>query len=534
MALSPLGPVASSFFRDNHEIAAIMGPVGSAKSTASGLRIVRHALEQAPHNGIRYSRFAIVRNTGPQLNDTTIKTWLGLFPENVYGKFSATSKTHRWRFRPQGSEYLIDAEFMFRALDDEDDVSKLLSFDVTGMWFNELREINPAIIAQAGRRCGRYPGAALGGCTWHGWIGDTNPWAATSDFHEMFVSNPRVGYQFFKQPGGMDEGAENLANLAQTPQTLELPWNDPRRQEQGRSYYVDALRDYSKTDGDMYVHCKYGAERTGKPVYTSYDDNAHCKKFELLSDGKFVPVLIGYDNTGRHPAALISQRTAAGQWRVRFEFCAAGMGMVEHARELKRFLTEKIPNFRIVKITCDPAGKAKDSNELDMRMVVAREFPGVSVVNARTNDVETRVEAVDGAMRRLVNGEPAIIIHPDCKILRSACINKYRYRKLKIAGEERYTETPEKVTPYGDIADALQYLLLGGGEGRLNSGGDPAKEVRWPEDGASIVIGNPEPRGQKEMRDSAMLMGMGQELRRPRNPFDMNKPRGWNPLGVKD
>ena len=49
--------------------------------------------------------------------------------------------------------------------------------------------------------------------------------------------------------------------------------------EQGRSYYVDALRDYSKNDGDMYVHCKYGAERTGKPVFTSYDDNAHCSEF---------------------------------------------------------------------------------------------------------------------------------------------------------------------------------------------------------------------------------------------------------------
>ena len=81
-----------------------MGPVGSAKSTGAACRIVRHAYEQAPHNGIRYTRFAIVRNTGPQLVDTTIKTWLKLFPENVYGKFSTTSKTHRWRFRPDGAK----------------------------------------------------------------------------------------------------------------------------------------------------------------------------------------------------------------------------------------------------------------------------------------------------------------------------------------------------------------------------------------------------------------------------------------------
>ena len=530
MALNPLGPVASEFYLDNSEIAAIMGPVGSAKSTAAAMRLVRHAYGQAPYHGIRYSRWAIVRNTGPQLTDTTIKTWLKLFPENIYGKFSVTTKTHRWRFKPQGSKELVDAEFIFRALDDEDDVANLLSLEVTGMWFNELREINTSILAHAGRRAGRFPGADLGGCTWRGWIGDTNPWAYTSDLHEMFVSDPRIGYKFFKQPGGMEPEAENLENLEQTPETVVLPWNDPRRRTQGRTYYINALRDFSKNDGDMYVHCKYGAERTGKPVFTSYDDNAHCTKFETLPG---VALRIGYDNTGRHPAAVIAQRTPEGQWRVRYDFCGHDMGMKEHAAELRRFLAEKYPEGnQIERITCDPAGAAKDSGDLDMRMIVAFAFPGVSVVNARTNDPPTRIEAVDGAFRRLVNGEPAILIHPDCKTLRSACINKYKYRKLKVSGEERYTETPEKVTPYSDVADALQYLMLGGGEGRLGSGG--TKEVRWPEGGESIVLGGGEPRGQKEMRESAVLAGAAQEIRRPQTPFDMMKPRGWNPLGIRD
>jgi hypothetical protein len=506
MALNPLGPVASAFYLDNSEVAAIMGPVGSAKSTAAACRIVRHAYEQSPHNGIRHSRWAIVRNTGPQLNDTTIKTWLKLFPENIYGKFATTSKTHRWRFIPKGSKEIIDAEFIFRALDDEDDVANLLSLEVTGMWFNELREINTTILAHAGRRAGRYPGADLGGCTWRGWIGDTNPWAATSDLHEMFVADPRQGYAYFKQPGGMEPDAENLENLEQTPQTIALPWNDPKRREQGRTYYINGLRDYSKTDGDMYVHCKYGASRDGKPVFVSYDDNAHIKSFELLQwqeHPKAIPVtplLIGYDNTGRNPAAVIGQKTEDGQWRIAYEFCAEGMGMKQHAKALKAFLAQMVPNYQIKKITCDPAGKAKGADDLDMRMIIALEFPGVPVLNARTNDPATRIEAVDGLFRRMVNGEPAIWIHPRCKILRTACINKYRYRKLKISGEDRYTETPDKITPYADVADGLQYLALGGGEGRLNSG-TPADQQPppWPTDGAAIT---------------------------------MNKPKGWNPLGV--
>jgi hypothetical protein len=488
MALSPLGPIAGAFCLDNHEVAVIMGPVGSAKTTAAAMRLARHAFEQEPYEGVARTRFAIVRNTGPQLHDTTMKSWFKLFPtDNKYRKYTSTTKTQTWKFRPNGSKHVIHAEFIFRALDDEDDVANLLSLEVTGFWFNELREINTEILAHAGRRAGRYPGADLGGCTWRGWIGDTNPWAATSDLHEMFVANKRPGYEFFKQPGGMDPNAENLENLEQTRETLLLPWNDPRRREQGRTYYINALRDYNKYDADVYVHCKYGLSRTGKPVFVSYDDNAHCKPFELLKtpDGA-VPLLIGYDNTGRNPAAAISQKTEAGQWRIRYEFIGEGMGMKAHAAELARFLAEKIPKYRIEKITCDPAGQAKGADDLDMRMIVSRQFPGVPVLNARTNDPATRIEAVDGTMRRLVNGEPAILIHPDCKTLRAACIHKYQYRKLKIAGEERYTETPDKIPPYADIADALQYLMLGGGEGRVGAGVG-GKEVRWPVDGRAIT-----------------------------------------------
>lgn len=503
MALAPLGPIAGAFCLDNHEIAAIMGPVGSAKTTAAALRMARHGFEQEPYEGIARTRFAIVRNTGPQLTDTTMKSWFKLFPtDNKYRKYTSTTKTQVWRFQPAGMKHMLHAEFIFRALDDEDDVANLLSLEVTGFWFNELREINTEILAHAGRRAGRYPGADLGGCTWRGWIGDTNPWAATSDLHEMFVADPRPGYKFFKQPGGMEPDAENLENLEQTRETLLLPWNDPRRREQGRTYYINALRDYKKSDADMFVHCKYGASRSGKPVHEAYDDNAHCKSFEILKatdrhGGKpYVPIKIGYDNTGRNPAAIIAQRTDAGQWRLRYEFCADGMGMKAHAQALRRFLEEKIPDYRIERITCDPAGQAKDSGEIDMRQIVQAAFPGVSVVNARTNDVDTRVAAVDDVLRRLVNGEPAVLLHPDCRILRTAWLSKYQYRKLKIAGEERFTETPDKVTPYADIADAVQYLFLGGGEGRVTSDG-VGKEVQWPKDNRAITPRAPDPKSQQ-------------------------------------
>jgi hypothetical protein len=50
-------------------------------------------------------------------------------------------------------------------------------------------------------------------------------------------------------------------------------------------------------------------------------------------------------------------------------------------------------------------------------------------------------------------------------MLIAACDGGYHYRKLKVAGAEVYSEVPEKDS-YSNPADALQYLLLGAGEGR--------------------------------------------------------------------
>ncbi|MDE2097033.1 MAG: hypothetical protein KGL39_07290 [Patescibacteria group bacterium] len=479
-----LAPTAGKYYLDNSDVACIMGPIGSGKTVASELRLQRHAFEQPPApDGVRYSRWGIVRNTHPQLQRNTMESWFQMFPKFRKGshQWVSTKKMHVWNFAlPDKTR--VHAEFVFAALDDEDAVADLMGLEVTGFWFNELRLLDPLVVAQAATRAGRYPNKAMGGCKWWGWIADTNPWSSTSEYHSRFVVSKPDGWAFFRQPGGMDPAAENLANLPG-----------------GREYYVKALSTLPAHEVDTLIHCKYGVSRDGRPVYVSYDDNFHCQQFELAADGGVVPILIGYDDTGRNPAAVVSQKTRDGQWRVRYEFCGQGIGMKAHAAALRRFLAEKIPQYKIQRITCDPAGRAKGADDLDMRMIIQREFPGVSVLNARTNDVATRIEAVDGTMRRNVNGAPAVVIHPDCKNLREACIAKYHYRKLKLAGEERFTEVPEKVSPYADVADALQYLLLGGGEGRINSDG-MSKEPQWPANGAAITPKAPEVKDQERGR----------------------------------
>ena len=71
----PPGPVSRAFMKSEKFVRGIMGPYGSGKSTACVMEVIRRAQQQkAGTDGIRRSRWAVVRNTYPELKTTTIKT----------------------------------------------------------------------------------------------------------------------------------------------------------------------------------------------------------------------------------------------------------------------------------------------------------------------------------------------------------------------------------------------------------------------------------------------------------------------------
>ena len=76
----PDGEVLKTFMKGKSFFRGIRGPVGSGKSVACCVEVFRRSLEQKKNkDGIRKSRWAIIRNTNPQLRTTTIKTWLDWF-----------------------------------------------------------------------------------------------------------------------------------------------------------------------------------------------------------------------------------------------------------------------------------------------------------------------------------------------------------------------------------------------------------------------------------------------------------------------
>ncbi len=137
-------PVIYDFIQSNAFVQGLMGPVGSGKSYGCCGKIFIKAVQQKPSpiDNIRYSRWAVVRNSYPMLKTTTIKTWLDLFPESTFGPMLWTPPiTHHIRLPERDGAPGLDLEVIFLALDQPKDVRKLLSLELSGAWVNEAREL---------------------------------------------------------------------------------------------------------------------------------------------------------------------------------------------------------------------------------------------------------------------------------------------------------------------------------------------------------------------------------------------------------
>lgn len=440
-------PTGTLFHYDDSFVRGVMGPVRSGKSTMMSVELMRRAHEQQPGpDGVRRSRWAIIRNTYRELEDTTLKTWLDWHPEDRFGSFNKNSMSHRIRTKD------LDAEFLFRALDKPKDIAKMLSLELTGGWINEAREIPKAILDTLTDRVGQYPAKKDGGCTWRGVVMDTNPPDEDHWWYKLAEEEAPLNWRFFRQPGGILEvkgaflpnpDAENIGNLTE-----------------GHDYYLTRLAGKAKDYIRVYYCGQYGFVVEGKPVHPDYVDATHCPG-EYFRPSPRLPIIVGLD-FGLTPAAVFLQKLALGRWIAFDELCGNDIGAKRFGRSLKRHINAHYPNFKF-EFWGDPAGDDRaQTDEETVYQVLAT--VGIDAVPVFTNDVTVRREALAEPLRRLVDGKPAFMISPQCKTLRKGLAGGFAYRRIQISGEERYHDKPDK-NIYSHPVEACEYGMIGGGEG---------------------------------------------------------------------
>ena len=463
-------PTVARFFRSDAFVRGLMGPVGSGKSYACCAEIFRRAVEQkpSPRDGVKYSRFAIVRNTHPMLRTTTLKTWLELLPEHIWGpvKYSPPI-THHIKLPPREGAAGIDMEVIFLALDDPKDVRKLLSLELTGAWVNEARELPKAVVDGLTHRVGRYPTKADGGPSWRGVIMDSNPMDDDHYWYRLAEKERPTGrfrWDFFRQPGGvleidLEDLPEDMPEAQGYIHQAGRWWKTNPEAENLKNLpngYYDQLLGGKNLDWiQCYAQGLYTFVQEGRPVWPEYNDQMLADDLEADPN---LPVHIGLD-FGLTPAAIFAQKLPNGRWHVLHELVSFDMGLERFCSMLKSDIEARFPRMEIL-TWGDPAGTQRDQifettafDHLKVHGILARP--------TATNEFRTRREALAIPMGRLIEGKPGFMIDRRCLKLRKSLGGGYHFKRVAIgAGQERFRDSPNK-NEHSHVGDAAGYCLLG-------------------------------------------------------------------------
>lgn len=481
----PDGAVLSQFMNSTAFVRGIQGPIGSGKTVCCVVESLRMMLLQEPsinqetgeRTGPRLLRVGVIRNTTPQLETTTMKTWLEWMPEDEFGKV-------RWRApycqnieipMPDGSP--VKCEVWFLALDRDEDVRKLLSFEFTFLFINEARELSHHIVTSAISRIGRYPRVRVGGPTHPCMIMDTNApppehwWAIMSgqvDFPEWMSAEDRLtlkrpaNWQFFIQPPAMLDKRDNTGKLIGydlNPDRENAKWV----QEQ---YYTNLIAGQTRDWIMNMLQNIIGKIYAGRAVYNGFSESVHVSH-EPLEPVEGFDIVCGLD-FGWQPAAVWMQ-DVYGQVRILDEYVPKDTHTEDFAKGVKKRCHERFSQFNI-RFCGDPTGGNTSPNAQKQAASAFKIFRAeqLKVKPAYTNDPQIRIGAVQGLLNRMVDGTPAYLADARCVKVIEGKRGAYCYSKEGL--------DIDKKDPATHPADAEQYGVLELGYGKKLVGINPTSQ----------------------------------------------------------
>lgn len=457
-------PTMIKFHKDKSLVRALMGPYGSGKSVGCDSELMFWGADM-PNclDGIKRCRFIITRNTYPDLQNTTVKTWLEWYGKVGEVKYTQKppyflQKIHFQRKSSEGEiieEGNIEMELIFLSLDSYDDLHKLDSIECTGFYINEWRHTVWRLISHMVGRIDRYPKASdlPDGVTYKtGIIGDTNPPPEKSDFYQAFEVDKPENYRLFKQPPALIQDEKG--------DWIENPERENKKGVKAQ-YYLNQISGATREFIKVHIEGKYGTLEEGKAVYNNYNDDIHS--VDKIEVDPTVPLLLGWD-FGLSPACIILQITQEGYVNCIKELASSDLfldSFIPNALMpvLQRDFKDYYGNIEITSSEIDPSGINRDQVSGWSPMTRMAEF-GLKPCPASTNNPFIRIDAVKKLLETMINGHPRFrISRQGCPILREGFLGRYQYKKLKVSGEEIYSDQPDK-NDFSHPHDALQYACL--------------------------------------------------------------------------
>jgi hypothetical protein len=379
-------------------------------------------------------------------------------------------------------------------LDKEDDVRKLLSMEMTGVWFNEAQFTEKPIFDAAHSRAmqGRYPPVLSGGPTWKGVICDLNappsghwipymrgdvPMPDEWDDQDRRQFTCPDNWKFFVQPPGLVEVIKEgrVDGYEENPAAENTKWLTES--------YLELIKGKPKTWIDTYVMNRVGSYRQGRPVFESFRPEIHVAK-ERLKYNPHIPLIVGLD-FARNPA-MVAMQVLRGIVYVLAEYGVENCAATTYAPLFKQFLARKFPEAfgpdgGGIQFWGDPSGDSKGQGT-DMTPYMIFRSHGMSVAPAPGNNrLSIRLNAVQSQLDKMIDGRPGVLIDPDCTVIKAGMGGEYHFARVK--GQSRHHDEPKK-DRYADYCDAVQYGFLGAGLGfaAMNPSGITPKPVKMRAD----------------------------------------------------
>lgn len=433
-------PTARDFHASTAFVRAILGPIGSGKSSATWMELFRRACDEWPNEeGVRSSMHLCVRDTYAMLKETTLadfKSWFGKVAEVV---MDSPIRARVQMPLPDGTT--LDWNLRFLSMDGGDkSLNALRGMQISAAYINEGHSIPKEVYEVVATRVGRYRPAGRDP-KWKGIITDSNYGYQGCHLHDMYLNTPET-WAFFEQP------AAALWNPYQNKWELNPNADNLPHLPGGIDYYRKLLT-MSTEFIKQFLANQWAVKTTGKQVFPEFSPQEHIIRGSLQPD-RHLPLIIGMD-FGLHVACSMFQLSPMGKLVMFKE-------LWDDDADLETFLTTRLlPTLRneftgIRAIVCgDPAGMGR--SHLDKRNAfTVLKAAGLDAHPAITNDPSRRI----GAVKQFLTKRNGFSVHHTCKRTIEGFEGGYGYKK-KIDGT--FSDDPEK-NDYSHILDSVQYSCL--------------------------------------------------------------------------
>jgi hypothetical protein len=169
-----------------------------------------------------------------------------------------------------------------------------------------------------------------------------------------------------------------------------------------------------KEEGELAYEVEYNLKwilPAGKPVFEGFRRETYCRDYHgVLAD---VPLELGWDFGGHHPAVVIGQRDPVGRLHLHKAVMGCDQDLYEFMDRVEELLESEFPGqLPRARFYCDPAGAAVSGQGTapPAQLLLSKRF-GKGVRSIKSSPAD-RVRAIKQLMGKLIGGTPGILMHP--------------------------------------------------------------------------------------------------------------------------